>query len=507
MGEGKKLKYDSETKKLCKQAITGSKDWKDKEEKILAAFKKWDKDGNGFISKEELKDVLNALGLPAKEEDVEVMLKDADLDNDGKIDYEEMVHWLCRAPHLEQYFLMSVDLFKQIFTDANSELWHLWAAMLFRKNISHLFHEEMVKIMEEMTEVKKSTEEGGSSPDDVKKVFAVLRKVIQKLQEIAKATEKKIEEQLGPVIRKSFQYHDKDSSGMLTYDESIVFFSNFVALWEPFAEVMSELNVIATEMKVDVLEAEEADAMDAEAAAEHTKKREEKMKLVTPDKLHEVFKQKYAILKEDRLKNIDEHNKRAFEVLSTDGQISEESLVEALLHGHEKNSEFLNAMNLLVVDVMADATKGTAELEAKQEEMEEGLRMMEAMMGAFAGLGSPDGEGNEGEEGPCVWASSTTIYLGYTSCKKVLHLRSPAKPNIRPAFLSGCLWALGFACFAKSLDDIGYTATYMLSVIGPVLVSQLISVFVFKEDTTQLRWFAVSCVVQALGMSCIILGN
>ena len=40
---------------------------------------------------------------------------------------------------------------------------------------------------------------------------------------------------------------------------------------------MSELNVIATEMKVDVLEAEEADAMDAEAAAEHTKKREEKV--------------------------------------------------------------------------------------------------------------------------------------------------------------------------------------------------------------------------------------
>ncbi|CAK9106401.1 unnamed protein product [Durusdinium trenchii] len=108
-----------------------------------------------------------------------------------------------------------------------------------------------------------------------------------------------------------------------------------------------------------------------------------------------------------------------------------------------------------------------------------------------------------------VWASSTTIYLGYTSCKKVLHLRSPAKPNIRPAFLSGCFWALGFACFAKSLDDIGYTATYMLSVIGPVLVSQLISVFIFKEiqDTTQLRWFAASCVVQAFGLSCIVLGT
>lgn len=42
-------------------------------------------------------------------------------------------------------------------------------------------------------------------------------------------------------------------------------------------QVMSELNVISTEMKLDVLGAEEADAMDAEAAAEHTKKREEKV--------------------------------------------------------------------------------------------------------------------------------------------------------------------------------------------------------------------------------------
>eukprot|EP00439_Symbiodinium_sp_Y106_P048654 s603_g6.t1 len=108
-----------------------------------------------------------------------------------------------------------------------------------------------------------------------------------------------------------------------------------------------------------------------------------------------------------------------------------------------------------------------------------------------------------------VWASSTVIYLGYTSCKKMLHLRSPAKPSIRPAFLSGCLWAAGFACFAKSLDDIRYTATYMLSVIGPVLVSQLISVFVFKEikERGQLRWFACSCFVQFAGMTFIILGT
>ena len=57
----------------------------------------------------------------------------------------------------------------------------------------------------------------------------------------------------------------------------ILFFICFFSGNFGVRQVMSELNVIATEMKVDVLEAEEADAMDAEAAAEHTKKREEKV--------------------------------------------------------------------------------------------------------------------------------------------------------------------------------------------------------------------------------------
>lgn len=41
------------------------------------------------------------------------------------------------------------------------------------------------------------------------------------------------------VSRKSFAYHDKDGSGRLNYEESIIFFSNFMALWEPFAEALS----------------------------------------------------------------------------------------------------------------------------------------------------------------------------------------------------------------------------------------------------------------------------
>jgi len=115
---GSKVKYDIEIKKMCKQAIAGSTDVKDKEQKVLDAFNMWDKDASGYISKDELSTVLSALGCSTTEVDLNVMLKEADLDMDGKINYEEMVQWLCRAPHLEQYFLLSLT-----FSSATSRTW------------------------------------------------------------------------------------------------------------------------------------------------------------------------------------------------------------------------------------------------------------------------------------------------------------------------------------------------------------------------------------------------
>jgi len=372
MGEGKKLLYDAETKKMCKQAITGSKDWKDKEEKILQAFKTWDKDGNGFITKDELADVLSSLGCPTKSEDLDVMLKEADLDLDGKINYEEMTHWLCRAPHLEQYFLRSVHIFKQNFIDSSTE---------------------MNKIMLEMLDLKKEMEamQGGAegeleSLDGMKKGLEIMRKVAERFQEVVKKNQTRMNDELPPVILQSFKYHDKDESGTLTYDESIIFFSNFMALWEPFAETMSELNAIFKEMDCDLNDM--GDDTTKEKLEEDMKTRDEKLKLVTPDKLHEVFKQKYAILKEERAKNIDEYHVKAFEVLSVDGKIEEGTLKEALLHGTDKNSEFLRAMNLEVSEVMKETTEKCKEFESQKDELEEAMQMMESMMGAMAALGA-----------------------------------------------------------------------------------------------------------------------
>ncbi|XP_059089649.1 calmodulin-alpha-like isoform X1 [Tigriopus californicus] len=59
------------------------------EEEILEAFKIFDKDGNGLISSRELKHVMANLGECLSEDEVEAMIKEADSDGDGSINYAE----------------------------------------------------------------------------------------------------------------------------------------------------------------------------------------------------------------------------------------------------------------------------------------------------------------------------------------------------------------------------------------------------------------------------------
>ncbi|EDO05489.1 EF hand calmodulin family protein [Babesia bovis T2Bo] len=63
----------------------------DTEEELVQAFKVFDRDGNGFISAQELRHVMTNLGEKLTNEEVEEMLREADVDGDGKINYEEFV--------------------------------------------------------------------------------------------------------------------------------------------------------------------------------------------------------------------------------------------------------------------------------------------------------------------------------------------------------------------------------------------------------------------------------
>jgi calmodulin len=63
----------------------------DTEEELLEAFKVFDRDGNGFITSHELRHVMTNLGEALTPQEVEEMIKEADLDGDGQINYEEFV--------------------------------------------------------------------------------------------------------------------------------------------------------------------------------------------------------------------------------------------------------------------------------------------------------------------------------------------------------------------------------------------------------------------------------
>ena len=63
------------------------------EEELSDVFKVFDKDNSGFISASELKEVSSKLGRNLTDEDVKEMMKETDLDEDGKISYEGKCFW------------------------------------------------------------------------------------------------------------------------------------------------------------------------------------------------------------------------------------------------------------------------------------------------------------------------------------------------------------------------------------------------------------------------------
>src|SRR3989338_3689092 len=68
---------------MCQQKT----DANGEEEELRAAFKVFDRDGNGFISAQELRGVMQNLGEVLTQEDVDAMIKEADVDGDGQVNF------------------------------------------------------------------------------------------------------------------------------------------------------------------------------------------------------------------------------------------------------------------------------------------------------------------------------------------------------------------------------------------------------------------------------------
>jgi calmodulin len=70
----------------------------DCEEEILEAFKVFDRDGNGYISAEELRHVMTNLGEKIDDAEIDEMLRMADVDGTGRINYEQFVRAMMGQP-------------------------------------------------------------------------------------------------------------------------------------------------------------------------------------------------------------------------------------------------------------------------------------------------------------------------------------------------------------------------------------------------------------------------
>ena len=55
-------------------------------------------DGNGFISRQELRQVMMNLGEKLLEEEIEYLINDIDMDGDGQINYEEFYTMMTSVP-------------------------------------------------------------------------------------------------------------------------------------------------------------------------------------------------------------------------------------------------------------------------------------------------------------------------------------------------------------------------------------------------------------------------
>ena len=63
----------------------------DTEDDLREAFKVFDKDNDGYILAAELRHVLTSIGEKLTDEEVDEMIKEADIDGDGQINYDEFV--------------------------------------------------------------------------------------------------------------------------------------------------------------------------------------------------------------------------------------------------------------------------------------------------------------------------------------------------------------------------------------------------------------------------------
>jgi Ca2+-binding EF-hand superfamily protein len=69
---------------------------RDTEEELQLAFKVFDKNNDGFISHSELKQMMHNLGENLTDDQIAEMIREADIDGDGQINYNEFLKMMSK---------------------------------------------------------------------------------------------------------------------------------------------------------------------------------------------------------------------------------------------------------------------------------------------------------------------------------------------------------------------------------------------------------------------------
>merc|ERR1711976_318155 len=81
---------------FCKHMKEEFRNPEQKKDEIREAFRIFDKDGNNFISADELRSIMTCFGEPLTADEANDMIECADVNGDGKIDYEEFANMMCK---------------------------------------------------------------------------------------------------------------------------------------------------------------------------------------------------------------------------------------------------------------------------------------------------------------------------------------------------------------------------------------------------------------------------
>jgi glucose uptake protein GlcU len=107
-----------------------------------------------------------------------------------------------------------------------------------------------------------------------------------------------------------------------------------------------------------------------------------------------------------------------------------------------------------------------------------------------------------------AYAASTFGYLLYGLVAMARRVHVEHSP-VRPAYLAGAMWGTGLAAQFVAIEELGMAEAYVICAIGPVMVSALVSAFVFGEieGADNVRDFTIALALQTTGVVMLALGS